>query len=107
MACYEAVTRPYGANVLCNSQSYACHMDDKWPYPLIADPNRELAVQLGMIDPVAKDRSGIPQTCRAVSNAIYIYVHEHKCILVHERITRGLSIKYVSIELYIGVHYRP
>ena len=66
-----ALTLPHSANVLC-TQSYACYTDDKWPYPLIADPNRDLAVQLGMIDPVAKDRSGIPQTCRAVSNAIYI-----------------------------------
>ena len=38
-----------------------------FPYPLIADPNRELAVQLGMIDPEEKDKAGLPLTCRAVS----------------------------------------
>jgi len=37
-----------------------------FPYPLIADPNRELAVQLGMIDPEEKDKAGLPLTCRAV-----------------------------------------
>lgn len=38
-----------------------------FPYPLIADPKRELAVQLGMIDPEEKDKAGLPLTCRAVS----------------------------------------
>jgi len=35
-------------------------------YPIIADEKRELAVRLGMLDPVAKDDKGIPLTCRAV-----------------------------------------
>lgn len=35
-------------------------------YPIIADPTRDLAVKLGMLDPVAKDDKGIPLTCRAV-----------------------------------------
>jgi len=35
-------------------------------YPIIADPNREIAVQLGMIDPDEKDSAGMPLTCRAV-----------------------------------------
>lgn len=39
---------------------------DKLPYPVIADPNRDLAVELGMLDPVVKDKRGIPMTCRAV-----------------------------------------
>lgn len=38
-----------------------------FPYPIIADPNRELAVQLGMLDPDEKDSKGLPLTCRAVS----------------------------------------
>ena len=41
-----------------------------FPYPLIADPKRELAVQLGMIDPEEKDKAGLPLTCRAVSKVI-------------------------------------
>lgn len=35
-------------------------------YPIVADPERTLAVKLGMLDPVAKDNKGIPLTCRAV-----------------------------------------
>lgn len=35
-------------------------------YSIIADPKRELAVMLGMIDPVEKDAEGLPLTCRAV-----------------------------------------
>ncbi|KAL4219449.1 Peroxiredoxin-6 [Mactra antiquata] len=38
----------------------------KLKYPIIADPKRELAVQLGMIDPDEKDAAGLPLTCRAV-----------------------------------------
>merc|ERR1711931_96168 len=35
-------------------------------YPIISDPNREIAVQLGMIDPDEKDKQGMPVTARAV-----------------------------------------
>ncbi|KAI6660880.1 Peroxiredoxin-6-like [Oopsacas minuta] len=38
----------------------------EFPYPIIADPKRELAVGLGMLDPVEKDKTGLPLTCRAV-----------------------------------------
>ncbi|KAL5483930.1 hypothetical protein EMCRGX_G020350 [Ephydatia muelleri] len=44
---------------------FACYKD-KWPYPIISDPSRELAVQLGMIDPDERDKAGMPLTCRAV-----------------------------------------
>lgn len=37
-----------------------------FPYPIIADPDRDLAVTLGMIDPDEKTASGMPMTCRAV-----------------------------------------
>ena len=47
-------------------KSYAKHSDDGFPYPVIADENRELAVQLGMLDPAQKDKDGLPLTCRAV-----------------------------------------
>jgi 1-Cys peroxiredoxin 6 len=47
-------------------KSYAKHSGDGFPYPIIADENRELAVQLGMLDPVQKDKDGLPLTCRAV-----------------------------------------
>ena len=39
---------------------------DTVKYPIIADESRELAVQLGMIDPDEKDQAGLPLTCRAV-----------------------------------------
>jgi len=38
----------------------------EFSYPIIADPKREVAEKYGMLDPVAKDNSGIPLTCRAV-----------------------------------------
>ncbi len=37
-----------------------------FPYPIIADDNRELAVSLGMIDEIDKDARGLPLNCRAV-----------------------------------------
>ncbi|XP_043990655.1 peroxiredoxin-6-like isoform X1 [Gambusia affinis] len=36
------------------------------PYPIIADSKRELAVTLGMLDPVEKDKDGMPVTARCV-----------------------------------------
>lgn len=38
----------------------------QFPYPIIADEKRNLAVQLGMIDPDEKDAQGLPLTARAV-----------------------------------------
>merc|ERR1711973_380732 len=35
-------------------------------YPIIADPNRDIATLYGMLDPDEKDGAGIPLTCRAV-----------------------------------------
>ena len=37
-----------------------------FPYPIIADQGRDLAVRLGMLDPVEKDKAGLALTCRAV-----------------------------------------
>jgi len=39
----------------------------KLPYPIIADPTRELSIQFGMLDPDEKDGSGMPLSCRAFS----------------------------------------
>eukprot|EP00061_Rhincodon_typus_P010459 g34771.t1 len=36
------------------------------PFPIIADEKRELAVQLGMLDPAEKNKQGLPLTARAV-----------------------------------------
>jgi len=35
-------------------------------FPIISDPDREIAVKLGMIDPDEKDSAGMPVTARAV-----------------------------------------
>ncbi|BFZ05516.1 hypothetical protein BsWGS_08555 [Bradybaena similaris] len=42
-----------------------CKME-KLPYPIIADEKRELAVQLGMIDPDERSKEGLPLAARAV-----------------------------------------
>ncbi|KAJ8921080.1 hypothetical protein NQ315_015876 [Exocentrus adspersus] len=39
---------------------------DSFPYPIIADEDRELATTLQMLDPDEKDADGIPVTARAV-----------------------------------------
>ncbi|XP_051557415.1 peroxiredoxin-6-like [Myxocyprinus asiaticus] len=38
----------------------------KFPFPIIADDKRELAVALGMLDPEEKDQTGMPLTARCV-----------------------------------------
>lgn len=40
---------------------------EKLPFPIIADANRELSVQLGMLDPDERDKDGLPLTARVVS----------------------------------------
>jgi len=40
--------------------------NDKFDYPIIADPKRELAVKFGMLDPEEKDKAGLPLTARCV-----------------------------------------
>ncbi len=35
-------------------------------FPIIADPNRDVATLYGMLDPEEKDKAGLPLTCRAV-----------------------------------------
>jgi len=42
------------------------YTNDSFCYPIISDPNRDIAVQLGMIDPDEKDKAGMPVTARAV-----------------------------------------
>ena len=48
--------------------------EGEFPYPIIADENRDLAATLGMIDPDEKDAAGLPLTCRAVSE-LHLYFH--------------------------------
>nr|XP_014332213.1 PREDICTED: peroxiredoxin-6 isoform X2 [Bos mutus] len=39
---------------------------EKLPFPIIDDKNRDLAIQLGMLDPAEKDEKGMPVTARVV-----------------------------------------
>ncbi|XP_073242975.1 peroxiredoxin-6-like [Porites lutea] len=45
---------------------YSKFGESEFPYPIIADEKRELAILLGMIDPDEKDAQGLPLTARAV-----------------------------------------
>jgi len=47
-------------------KAYVCLKDEGFPFPIISDEKRDLAVKLGMIDPDEKDKAGLPLTCRAV-----------------------------------------
>ena len=38
----------------------------KVDFPIIADPDREIATKYGMLDPEEKDAAGLPMACRAV-----------------------------------------
>ncbi|CAH0557684.1 unnamed protein product [Brassicogethes aeneus] len=51
----------------CNDiKYYAGNAGNEFPYPIIADDDRELALQLQIIDPDEKTSDGIPLTARAV-----------------------------------------
>ena len=49
-------------------------VEGEFPYPIIADSKRELAVQLGMLDADDKDSKGMPVSARAV----FIVGPDHK-----------------------------
>ena len=48
-------------------QDYSNLDKSTFPYPIIEDPDRSLAVRLGMLDPDEKDSKGMPLTARAVN----------------------------------------
>lgn len=47
-------------------KAYSKVDSDDFPFPIIADASRSMAVQLGMLDPAEKNKDGLPVTCRAV-----------------------------------------
>ena len=71
-------------------QSYSGLSVNDFPYPIISDPNRDLAVQLGMLDPVEKDKAGLPLTCRAVGSSKPLLTSHslfpplHRCLLLDQ-----------------------
>jgi len=40
--------------------------ESEFTVPIIADPSRDVATLYGMMDPVEKDKAGLPLTCRSV-----------------------------------------
>jgi len=44
--------------------AYGCL--DTFTIPIVADPDKRIAVEYGMLDPDEKDAAGLPLTCRAV-----------------------------------------
>lgn len=53
-------------NWIKDIQAYNNLAADDFPFPIISDPNRDIAIQLGMLDPSEKDKQGLPLTARAV-----------------------------------------
>uniref|UniRef100_A0A8C7J390 Thioredoxin domain-containing protein n=1 Tax=Oncorhynchus kisutch TaxID=8019 RepID=A0A8C7J390_ONCKI len=49
-----------------------------FPFPIIADHQRELAVALGMLDPDEKDKDGMPLTARCVSVKTCMHTQVHR-----------------------------
>lgn len=47
-------------------KSYCLDIPGDFPYPIIADPQRELAVTLDMIDEASKDDPEVAKTVRAL-----------------------------------------
>lgn len=47
-------------------KSYGGMSNDEFPYPIIDDEKRELAVKLNMLDKDEIGKAGLPLTCRAV-----------------------------------------
>lgn len=47
-------------------KSYCLDIPGEFPYPIIADPNRELAISLDMIDEQQKDDPEVAKTVRAL-----------------------------------------
>ena len=41
-------------------QKFAKNAESEFPYQIIADEKRDLAVKLGMVDPDEKDAAGLP-----------------------------------------------
>lgn len=47
-------------------KSYGEITESGFPYPIIADESRELAMNLGMLDPTELNSEGVPVSARAV-----------------------------------------
>lgn len=71
---------------------YAGCSDQGFPYPIIADEDREIACSLGMLDADEKDSDGVPLTARAV----FVVDHNKKMRLsILYPATTGRNFEYV------------
>ena len=50
----------------------------QFSYPIIADPERDVATLYGMMDPDEKDSAGLPLTCRSDSFCVLISLCVYK-----------------------------
>lgn len=64
----------YGVTYLQDIKSYCLDIPGEFPYPIIADPKRELAVQLDMID---ADQIENPEAAKTV-RSLYVISPDHK-----------------------------
>ena len=68
---------------------------ESFPYPIIADEDRDLAVQLNMIDPDEKDAEGFPVTARAV---FIVDPNKKLRLSILYPATTGRNFKYVQVK---------
>lgn len=73
-------------------KSYCLDIPGDFPYPIIADPNRELAVQFGMLDEEQKKDPEVGKTIRA----LFIISPDHILRLsMYYPMSCGRNVEYV------------
>jgi peroxidase len=71
-------------------KSYCPDILGNFPYPIVADPDRSLAVQLGMIDEENKDKPEEAHTVRA----LYVISPDHRLRLsMHYPTSTGRNVE--------------
>ena len=70
-------------------QTAGMNPSDEFPFPIISDINREIAVKLGMLRPELKNKLPIPTTVRAV----------RQLIITHFFLISNFSISLKSVSL--------
>lgn len=76
--------------IIKDIKSYCLDIVGDFPYPIIADSNRELAVALDMIDETQKDDPDVAKTIRA----LYIIDPNHRLRLsMHYPMSTGRNVE--------------
>lgn len=81
-------------------KSYGEIREKDFPYPIIEDPERDIAKMLGMLDPDELDKTGIPLTCRAVSFN-KIIENDKVLMLLFRSVLLLVPIKNLNCQFYI------